>query len=469
MDAAPIDRDQRFDSLDVLRGVAVLGILLLNVIGFGLPYAYEHPTVHGGVEPGRHDANFWAWLVPQLLFEGTMRGLFTLLFGAGVVLFVRRLEAVGPPAVPGAPTAADLHVRRMLWLVAFGLVNSHLLLWYGDILFEYGVVGLVLYAFRNLRPRTLVLVALALYAALTVRGELEFRGLQAQRDAAVEAQALERAGATLPDEQRAAIEAWAARLSDDRPPPERVAESIAAMRGGFASAYAEITPVAQWLRTTWLYEYAFLESLATMLLGIALYAAGALQGRWSARRYAALALAGYAVGLPVSGWEAWTVVRSGFDVLAIESTWLRSYELGRVPLTLGHAGLILWLWKIGAFARTLRRLSAVGRMAFTNYLAQSLLAMLVFTGVGLGLFGQLERAELYLFVAAVWAVQLAWSPWWLARFRYGPAEWAWRSLVYARRQPFRRAAGGGPRGDGDPRSGGGPQSGGGSTSPAAGA
>lgn len=427
--APPISRAERLDSLDVLRGVAVLGILLLNIIAFGLPNAYENPAVAGPVE----GANLAAWLTTSLLFEGTMRGLFTLLFGAGVVLFLRNAEARDPA------TAADLHVRRMLWLIAFGFVNSHLLLWAGDILFEYGCVGLVLYAFRNARPRTLIIVAVLLYGALTVRGSIEYAGLVELRAEGEAAAQVERAGGTLSEAQSEALEGWRETQEELLPSAEKLQEDIDAMRGGYWSAFGVVSEHAQYARTTFFYEYGFLEDLATMMLGVALFGLGALQGRWTARQYAWLAALGYGVGLTVNSLEAWHTLRAGFDPIETLAPWLVTYELGRVPLTLGHAALCLLVWKSGVLRAALARLAATGRMAFTNYLSQSVLCMLLFTGLGFGLYGQLQRHELYYIVAGIWVLQLAWSPWWLARFHQGPLEWLWRRLVYRAPQPFRRA------------------------------
>ena len=418
----------RIDALDALRGAAVLGILLMNIIGFGLPFAYEDPTIAGG----HTGADFAAWLTTSLFFEGTMRGLFTLLFGAGVVLFTSRLEATRPA------DAADLHVRRMLWLVLFGFVNSHLLLWAGDILFEYGIVGLVLYAFRRTAPHKLVIIAILLFAALTLRGYVDYHGLETLRDTAAAAHASEARGLALSEEQAEAIEQWDEQWADLRPDEAKVQAEIDAMRGGFASAFGVVTEHVFHFRTGFFYEYGFLEDLASMLLGVALFVTGALQGRWTTRQYLLLLLAGYGVGLGVNALEAMAIVRSGFDPLVIASSWMATYELGRVPMTLGHVALFMLLWRSGAGAAVLRRLAAAGRMAFTNYLTQSLICTLLFTGVGLGLYGSLARHELYYVVAGIWLLQLAWSPWWLARFHYGPLEWLWRSLTYGQWQPMRR-------------------------------
>lgn len=430
MSLQPTSDRGRIDSLDSLRGLAVLGILLMNIIGFGLPMAYEDPTVYGG----RTGADFGAWLTTSLLFEGTMRGLFTLLFGAGVILFTSRVEVTRPV------DAADLHVRRMLWLILFGFVNSHLLLWRGDILYEYGITGLVLYAFRRTAPQKLVVIAFLLFAALTARGAVDYHSLKTLQATAAIAEAAKRDGRELTPHQTEAIDEWREELSHMKPSPQDLQEEIDAIRGGFIPAFDVVTrDVFDW-RTSFFYQYGFFEDLATMMLGMALFMTGGLQGRWSRRQYAAMMLGGYGVGIVVNALEAWSVVRSDFDPVVNTFSWLVSYELGRVPTTLGHVALFMLVWKSGWCASAMQRLAAVGRMAFTNYLMQSVIGLLLFTGVGFGLFGQLARHELYYVVAAIWLLQLLWSPWWLARHHYGPFEWLWRALTYRQRPPWRRAA-----------------------------
>ncbi|MDO8898490.1 MAG: hypothetical protein Q7V19_12645, partial [Bacteroidales bacterium] len=146
----PLIASERIDSLDVIRGIALLGILLMNINGMGLPFAYSDPTIAGGAD----GLNLKVWIVNNMLFEGTMRGLFTLLFGAGVILLTSRLEKSG-----AGITTADIYYRRTLWLLLFGIVNVYVLLWHGDILYPYAIFGLMLFPFRNASVKKLFLVA----------------------------------------------------------------------------------------------------------------------------------------------------------------------------------------------------------------------------------------------------------------------------------------------------------------------
>jgi len=170
---------------------------------------------------------------------------------------------------------------------------------------------------------------------------------------------------------------------------------------------------------------------------MALYRLGVLTGAASTRTYLLMVLIGYGLGLAVNLYETSTLERAGFAVDALIRSYL-TYDLGRAPMTLGHIGLIALLCRVSALRAVTRTLAAAGQMALTNYLAQSIICLFVFTGAGFALFGELERYQLYYVVAAIWMTQLVWSPLWLARFRFGPAEWLWRSLTYWRKQPLLR-------------------------------
>jgi uncharacterized protein len=146
---------------------------------------------------------------------------------------------------------------------------------------------------------------------------------------------------------------------------------------------------------------------------------------------------GWTIGLAVNALEVAHQLRNGFEVQSVMTSWYVTYDFGRIPLTLGHLAFIMLLLKNGVLRRAFKALACVGQMALTNYLAQSVICLFVFTGAGLALFGQLDRHQLYFVVLAIWAVQLAWSPWWLARYRFGPMEWLWRSLTRWERQPLR--------------------------------
>lgn len=431
MSTAPTQRAERIGMLDTTRGIAVLGILLMNIVGFGLPEAYEDPTNWGG-----HDgANLWVWRINALFFEGTMRGLFTLLFGAGALLFLQRQadrDAQGSRDLGGTA----LYFRRTGLLILFGLINAYVLLWEGDILFYYGVTGLFLYFFRRLRTPALIVIGLAVLTVPTFMNYMDRTEYEAVRMRGEAAATLQQSGATLTDEQRNAIDELDKAHAEHKPAQERLEIAVASIQASYLSAFRYLKSRTFYWETSFFIRYGFAECLGMMLLGMALLKLGILSGSAKSSVYATMLLAGYTIGLAINLWETRTLENSAFSVNAIMDTHV-TYDLGRVPMTIAHVGLIGWLWQTPVLMTAKRILARVGQMALTNYLTQSILCGLLFTGAGLGLFGQFQRYELYYIVVAIWILQLAWSPWWLNRFQFGPAEWLWRSLTYGRRQPMR--------------------------------
>ena len=425
---APTEREERIGMLDATRGIAVLGILIMNITGFGLPQAYDDPTNWGGSE----GINLTVWRVAALLFEGTMRGMFTLLFGAGALLFLQRHAARNPGLLP-----ADLFFRRTMWLIVFGVVNAYLLLWPGDILYYYGFVGLLLFVFRNVAPRKLIAAAaviMILQTAVTVTEWYEYRETSA---AAAAAQAARSSGKVLTPQQADAIQNLATTNEQFKPSLEDQQNTIARVRKSYSGALGVTAPESWHFETTFFFQHGLLECLGMMLLGMALLKQGVLTGAASRRAYATLMLVGYAIGLSVNLFETSNLARADFSVQALLDSYL-TYDLGRIPMTLGHIGLIGLLYRMPALSGAMRTLAATGQMALTNYLSQSVICMFLFTGAGLALYGHLERHELYYVVVAIWVVQLIWSPLWLRRFRFGPLEWVWRSLTYWKKQPMRQ-------------------------------
>lgn len=422
------ERSGRLPILDALRGVAVLGILLMNIAGFGLADGYEAPG------PGASRPELGAWLVEMLLFEGTMRGLFTLLFGASVLLYLEGLERSSH-----ADRAAEWYYRRTGWLVVFGLINAYLLVWSGDVLFYYGIAGLFLYPCRRLGTRALLWLALPLLCVQTVVGSVQYATEQGAVTRGEGALWLEASGRPLDAGQAADLAAHRERLAEQAGADAARRDTEAAMRAGYLPALRENAGTAWYFQSQLLPTLALWECLGMMLLGMVLHRSGALTGRWSSRGYLTMLALGWGVGFAVNALEIRHQLLSGFSDDSVMSAWLVTYDLGRVPLTLGHLAALQLLIRATPGAAAWRVLGSVGRMALTNYLAQSVMALFVFTGAGLALFGALARHELYLVVAMVWLAQCAWSPWWLAKFRYGPAEWLWRSLTRWERQPMRMA------------------------------
>ncbi len=389
----PVAEPERILALDVLRGVALLGILVMNIQAFAMVFAaYGNPTYYGPVE----GANLWGWLVQHTLFDTKFMTIFTVLFGAGVVLMTERAEAAG--------LAPRIHFRRMGWLIGFGLVHGFLL-WWGDILLTYGIAGIVVYFFRGLAPRTQLLAGFG-FVVLT---GLIFGSVDASMD-------------EMNAEELAKVKEVFV------PTPEQVELEIDAYRGSYLDALPmraqQTVEILQMFLLMFLWRI-----IGTMLIGMALFRMGVLAARASTRFYAVTAAVGFSVGVPivVLGAKQWR--DSGF---AWEQAFMHMQVnyWGGLAVAAGWIGLTIYVFKTGCCTWLTSRLAAVGRMAFTNYILHTLICTTIFYGHGMGWFASTGRGFQLSLVVAIWVLQLALSPWWLARFRMGPLEWLWRRLTY---------------------------------------
>ena len=427
--AGPVLGTERIGAIDTLRGVAVLGILLMNILGFAYPFAASFdPTVAGGVT----GMNLWIWAVNTALFEGKMRAIFSMLFGAGMFVLTSRLEERGLGA-----QAADIYYRRILWLFVFGLIHAYLI-WWGDILFFYSVLGLFLFPLRRLSPRTLVIggvVLLLIGAARNVPAAIELRSV---KNAAQAADIAAAHGQPLSDEQKAAQRAWADRLKGSHANQDDLKREEEAYRGGYASALRQRTGFLVVGHPKWLYNIFIYDIGGMMVLGIGLLRLGVFTARLPSRTYTLIALVGYGVGLPLASFAVRQDISTGFDPATVALGTIY-HAVARLPIALGHVAIVMLVCKAGAFRWITSPLAAVGQTAFSGYILTSIICTTIFYGYGFGQFGYLQRYQLYLIVLAVWLFLLIASPLWLARFRFGPLEWVWRSLTYVQRQPMRLA------------------------------
>jgi len=424
--AGPVPARDRIASIDTLRGVALLGILIMNIVAFGLvSYAYGNPIPDAALA----GINFWTYVGVDLFFEGAMRAIFAMLFGASVILFTARGD--GPAA---ATSLADLYYRRTILLILFGLCDAFLLLWPWDILYIYGVVGLFLFPLREVRASRLV-VAVLVMLALSAAGEAyRSQTLEEMQAEAAEAQALLDDGRELEAEQQDAIDAWREELEWFRPSEQDIDKELALRRSGYFAVLAGQASDVIEAQSISVRSHLFWDALITMMLGMALYRYRVFDASRSRRFYGLMASLGFAVGLPVNAWELYRFIASDYDIFA---SVVPTYDLGRLGCAFGFVGLVMLFCKSARWIRLKASLAAVGRMALTNYLLQSILCGIIFTGVGFGLVGELQRYQLYYVVAGVWLVQLVVSPLWLHHYRFGPVEWLWRSLTYGARQPMR--------------------------------
>lgn len=430
--AAPVALPEREPALDVLRGVALLGILILNMPAFGMPYqGGANPSVFGGDE----GLDLLLWAGAETLVEGSMRGLFSLLFGVGFALFLDRLDARGV----GGGQAAGLYGRRLLMLLGFGLFDGFVLLWTGDILYTYAVVGFFLLPFRGAKPGLLCAVAallLALQALIYWSGGVK---LEANRAAFEQSISLQNRGETPSPALVEQAGDWERYLDGVVPEGPAIEQDIEEHRRGYAQLVRDQTRkfTAVQMDLTWTGLLPELDVWPVMLLGMALLRLGWLRAAAPLPVAGGLLAVGYGLGVPLSAWETWVFWRSGFDVV-VEAQRDVTYDLSRLLMAVGHIGLVLLACRM-AFLRLLREaLGRVGRMALSNYLLHSALALWLFTGAGLGLYGALSRSALMGVVVGFWAVNIVFSWIWLQHFRFGPAEWLWRAATYGELAPLRR-------------------------------
>lgn len=416
----------RIQSLDIMRGIVLFGILLMNINGMGLAGAYGDPTVTGGATGW----NLTTWITTNLFFEGTMRALFSLLFGVGMFIFLDRLEEK-----KAGINAANIYFRRLLWLLIFGLIHGYLLLWTGEILYDYALMGFIVFSFRKLPPIKLTFVAIVLFSIGTLWSYSDYKNdIKFVEDVElVKNYKLE--GKELSKDLQEVNKKWENR--EWKRSPAGVEEYNTNMRKGYLDVLLFLAPDNQQTDKNWPYRYDLWDILSMMLLGIALFKWNILSAVKSYKFYGIMAALGYLIGLSINYHEIHSIMESNFSLLSFSKTNI-TYDLGRIPVAIGHVGLIMLFCKSPILKWLKNSLAAVGKMALTNYIMHSIFAMFIFTGAGFGLFGTFQRFELLYIVFAIWVFQLIVSSIWLKYYQYGPLEWIWRNLSYLKMHPFKK-------------------------------
>ena len=430
--ALPVLESNRITILDSLRGFAILGILLMNIPSFGLPGSVSYdPSVLN--EWGTINFNVWYWI--NWMPNGTQRALFSMLFGAGILLFVEGKENKLQGTLP-----ADYFFRRQLWLIIFSLIDVFLLLWDGDILLEYACFGMLMYSFRKLTPKALLLSAFLCFVFMLAR---ENRNLYQNKKMIAHGEAIAAIDTTvtkltlLQKEQLEAMQAYKEKST--------MASKVKKMElakektlGSYENLYEERTTSYTDVEFNYLF-FTCWDVLIFMFLGMAFFKMGILTGEASVRIYFLLCLVGLGAGLFFSYLKLQHSIDFKFNAYELAKNSVFAFnELSRTLRSIGFLGLIMLLYKSGLFKWLFELLRPVGQMAFTNYLMQSLMCGLFFYGIGFGYFGKLERHEVYYVVLFIWVIQIIYSNIWLRYFRFGPFEWLWRSLTYWKIQPFRK-------------------------------
>lgn len=429
----PVQKSERISTIDTIRGVALFGILLMNIPGFG----FHTLSFYNLIKVAPHNTvDFYTFEVIEVFFEGTMRGLFSMLFGAGMLLFLMNKKESGI-----GPTTTELYYRRLLLLVGFGLINAFVLLWRGDILFFYGLGGMLLFPFRKMSAKWLVVAGLVFFSMAAVKTQWNHLDLRSQRKAYLEAVAVEKSGKKLTPEQTAAKSAWEQR-ANWKPDEAEGNRNIANMRSGYGTVFATLLPDNANGEIWGMYHWAVWDCVGMMLIGMALFKLGYFSNKPRTSTYVMGLVVGYGIGLPI-GYFMFTlgfipsIMNLGNYVDAYTMPHSVLYDLKRLFLSLGHASLVMLVFRSKVVPWLMKGLANVGQMAFTNYLMQSIICTLIFHGYGLGLYNKLAFHQLYYIVFGVWVAQLIFSAIWLRYYRFGPFEWAWRSMTYWKKQPFK--------------------------------
>ena len=421
----PVTQQERIPVIDIVRGAALMGILLMNISGFSGPLEmYINPLMVGN----HRTYNLVAWVLRWVLFEGKMRAMFSILFGAGVILLTERA------ARRGNPNVADIFLRRNMWLMLFGMVHCYFV-WTGDILFWYGLTALLfLYPCRKVRPRNLFIAGLGVLLVGMASDGYYTIDQGRTRDKGLAAQALATAGKKLTADQQDDLKKWNDTVEKRKKDHD---DDLKAMRGSYLDQLKARAEFAPKIEAEYYYMFGFTDVLGMMLIGMALYRTGFLTGQLNSRVYGWTILGGFLLSLPLTGIEAWGLIKDNFQP---ESSWWAVYQLGRITGALANVAVVVLVAKSGVAPWLMRRVAAVGQTALSNYLFTSIVCTLLFNGFGLGYYGKLEYYQLYAVVACVWILNLGLSPLWLRHFQFGPMEWVWRSLTYWRRQPMWRQA-----------------------------
>jgi uncharacterized protein len=403
----PVTQKERIQSIDVMRGVALLGILAMNIQDFSMiGQAYMNPTAYGDL----HGLNYAVWYVCMLFADLKFMSIFSMLFGAGIYLMTSRIEASGRRPGP-------IHYRRMGWLALFGCLHGYLL-WTGDILFTYALGGMVAYLSRKWRPRTLIVSGLLFTAVSSVLFVGSYASMPYWPKKNV-------------DEMRETM--W-------MPSQTKLEKDLAVHRAGWLGEEKEraIENLGNQIQGN--IFLAFWRAYGLMLVGIGLFKLGVFSAAIPARVYGWFMSLGLLVGIPVIAFGVHMEWVHHWD---LRQTFFMDFQYNywaSLLVCLFWIGLVMLICQKGWLPGARRRVGAVGRMAFTNYLTHTIVCTFLFYGWGLGLYGRVSRTGQFGIVLAIWAAQLIISPWWLDRFQFGPFEWIWRSLTYWKLQPMRKKA-----------------------------
>ena len=486
--AANAGSASRVFSIDVLRGIALLGILIVSIWEFG-GFTMNNQVFY---RTGTHGGNYKLLSFVTILFEGKMRALFAIIFGACIILFVSKKDH------PSTLSVADLYIRRMLWLMIFGIFNAIVLLWPGDILFQYAVLGILLFPLWRMSRKGLLIAAII--ATLIYCGKIYWNYADDKRaynkfllvkevEKKFKADSTERARQdsiwVLANKDSVARilqkDSAARKLSKDTTVKKLMNDSLAkqakndtltkkqardkgawegmvkglkydsaatknenkAMRStSYLKVWDHLLGRSQNKESYWLYRIGLWDIGSMMLLGMALLGFGFFSDKFSVKKYLSIGIPFIIAGLFL-GWfrNHYMDIKLVDYAKYIDKNGIPFnlfFPIERLLLATGYTAIIMVLIRVIRLEWLWRTLATVGRMALTNYFLQTIICTIFFNGYGMGYFGRLSQLQLYFMVAEVSLIQIVFSVIWSRFFVMGPVEWLWKYLIYRKKLPFKR-------------------------------
>lgn len=408
----PTQKLERIGSLDFLRGVAILGIVLINIESFSYPDPWS-PFKYGFGDSLDRSTRFWVYFLAQ----GKFFSMFTLLFGVGFYIFLERLEHKN-----FGLRAMDIYARRLLWLFVIGVLHAYLI-WDGDILYHYATCGLILFPFRSFSAKQLVVILLVPVSVVLYNTYERTASTKRQYNSYLKAINIQ--VELLTENDKEAITRWENRTREKT----SVDTPTETVRNTYYQSIVANSKHSKVHRGVILYQGIFIRTLIMMILGILLYELGVFQDYNAVKYYWPTTIIILIVALIMNYIRYYHWTYEYFN--PVKNVWLGwLFAFPKECL-----GLAYILFLNGLYQRFLQKIkvnpvSDAGKMALTNYIMQSIICGYIFYGYGLGKYNLYTRSELLIIVAIIWVIQLIFSWLWLRRFRYGPIEWVWRKLTY---------------------------------------
>lgn len=399
----PIDPAERYQSLDIIRGVAILGILIMNIQSFSMiEAAYLNPTAFGDLT----GINKWVWIQSHIFADQKFMTIFAILFGAGIILISERVE-------DKQRSAASIQYRRIFWLFIIGLIHAYIF-WHGDILVPYAMCAVLVFLFRKLSATKLIIIGLCLLMVpsllyLMFGWSMQFWPQESINNTMI---------------------TW-------HPGAEHIVKEIAAFQDGWLVQMPYRIKSSITFETFVFFIWTGWRAGGLMLIGMALYKWGILTANRSSKFYLWMFISGILIGIPVISYGIYNNFKADFSLQYSMFFGSQYNYLGSLCVSAAYIGFILYIFQKIRNSKIFTYLAQVGRTALSNYLFQTLLCTLVFYGQGFALFARVERKYQIIIVILVWFVQIIVTHIWLKYYKFGPMEWLWRSLAYLKLQPFR--------------------------------